>query len=110
MSNRILSQLLVMLALTALTAASATAAVYQQCKIQYHIGMMSDDPDFTDTAPSRKEVTVCVRNLEDCNNRSVELVRDYEREYGAVSASERPNLNSIMISGTILEGECSTLD
>lgn len=110
MANRIPSRMLMLLVLAGLTGANATADSYQQCKIQYHIGMMSDDPDFTDTAPSRKEVTVCVRNLEDCDNRAVELVRDYEREYGAASASERPNLNSIMISGTILEGECSTLD
>lgn len=108
MANSI--RLLLILAITTLMSVSAAAAEYQECKIQYHIGLMSDDPDFTDTAPSREDITVCVRNLEDCNSRAVELVGNYEREYGDVSASERPNLSSIWISGTALEGECSTLD
>jgi len=110
MLNRSVCRLLMLLALTGLVAVNASAAQYQQCKIQYHIGMMSDDADFTDTAPSRNDITVCVRDLEDCNARAVELVRNYETEYGTQSSSVRPNLNTIRISGTIIEGECSELD
>jgi|GEM_PF-6445936 len=99
-----------LLAVTSLTPVLAAAENYQQCRIEYHISLMPDENDNVDTSPSRHEYTACVRNLEDCNSRAMQLVRDHEMATGNVDRTERPNLNTIRISGTIIEGTCSELD